>query len=64
MIYSLLGFKVQEHSFFKFLVQQTQVNTIPTLFLLRHHQQYTHGAWDIMVFKDCPQVDLVKTGFI
>ena len=43
--------------------KQTQVNTVPTFFLLRHHQHDTHEALGHQVCKDRLQVDLVKTVF-
>ena len=50
--------------FCKVLFKQTQQNTVPILFLLRHHQHDTHEALGHKVCKDRPQVDLVKTGFL
>ena len=55
---------VQNNSFSKVLLKHTNVYTVPTLFLLRHHQHDTHEAWGQKVCKDCPQVVLVKTVFI
>ena len=46
------------------MLNQTNVYTIPTWFLLRHHQHDTHEAWGQKVCKDRPQVDLVKTGYL
>ena len=46
------------------MLKQTNVYTVPTKFLLRHHQHDTHEAWGQKVCKDRPQVDLVKTGFL
>ena len=48
--------------FVKVLFKQTEVNTVPTLFLLRYHQHDTHYAWG--QGKDRLQVDLIKTGFL
>ena len=57
--------KFQNKKYFsKVLLKQTNVYTVPTKFLLRHHQHDTHEARGQKVCKDRPQVDRVKTGFL